>query len=222
MIRLKWQQKLGLILGSLLLVAVAAVLVVSSLQFTSIPLGTLERAIIILMAVICVANAAFAIHLLVSWRKQKKSFITQQTSGGELRISVAALENLVRQCVDVHEDIKLNQMAVRSVREGVIIELAITLTGNMSIPQVVDGLQSQIKQYLAASSGITVNAVQVAVDAAKPVKGTVPLVETATAEKPVEVAVPDVEQVTETTQTQNEQTQEVNKGDQPEQEDVHA
>lgn len=92
------------------------------------------------------------------------AFVVQHTDNGELRIAVSAIRNLVQKCIDMHEEIHVNQMNIRHSREGVTVDLSIALANNISIPLAVASLQKQIKQYLVASSGIDVKEVKVCVE----------------------------------------------------------
>ncbi|MBE5787297.1 MAG: alkaline shock response membrane anchor protein AmaP [Clostridiales bacterium] len=108
-----------------------------------------------------------AVCLVLTIRKYApgyRAFVVQQTDNGELRIAVKAIENLVQKCIDMHEEIEVNQQQIRHNREGVTVELSISLANNISIPLAVASLQKQIKQYLVASSGIDVKEVRVSVE----------------------------------------------------------
>lgn len=108
------------------------------------------------------------------YRSRKREFVVQQTENGELRIAMHAIENLVQRCIDMHEEIHVVSMYIRNRREGVVIDLRISLANNISIPLAVASLQKQIKQYLVASSGIEVQEVRVAVETAQDAAGNSP------------------------------------------------
>ena len=167
--KIRFWDRLILFLGALLTIAAGAFLAVCGLQFA----GELGKALPLPARVGCIAGGillvAFAVYLLVFPRKcsaGRHSFIVQQTDNGELRIAVKAIECLVQKCVDMHEEIDLNSMRIRNAREGVTVDMSISLANNISIPLAVASLQKQIKQYLAASSGIEVKEVRVSVDTA--------------------------------------------------------
>lgn len=122
-------------------------------QVLSLVLGSLS---------VCLSAVLFSMFKRFS--QKRYAFVVQHTDNGELRIAVAAIENLVQKCIDMHEEIHVNQMQIRHSREGVTVELAITLANNISIPLAVASLQKQIKQYLVASSGIDVKEVRVCVE----------------------------------------------------------
>ena len=165
--KIRFWDRLILFLGALLTIAAGAFLAVCGLQFA----GELGKALPLPARVGCIAGGvllvAFAVYLLLFPRKcaaGRHSFIVQQTDNGELRIAVKAIESLVQKCVDMHEEIDLNSMRIRNAREGVTVDMSISLANNISIPLAVASLQKQIKQYLVASSGIEVKEVRVSVD----------------------------------------------------------
>ena len=167
--KMKFWDRLILFCGALLTIAAGAFLAVGGLQFAGVlgealPLGV--RIACVAGGVLLVAFGAFLIALPWKLASRKHDFIVQQTDNGELRIAVKAIENLVQKCVDMHEEIKLDDMHIRNAREGVTVDLRISLANNISIPLAVASLQKQIKQYLVASSGIEVKEVRVSVETA--------------------------------------------------------
>lgn len=115
-----------------------------------------------------VAVIISALNLLVARRytSRRKAFVTQTTELGELRIAVSAIENLILKCVETHKEVKVNEMNVVNHRDAIDVEMRVSINGNVSIPHAVEQLQTQIKRYLAASSGIEVRNISVSVDKA--------------------------------------------------------
>lgn len=114
---------------------------------------------------LCISFLLFAFFRRCS--QKRYAFVVQHTDNGELRIAVTAIENLVQKCIDMHEEIHVNRMQIRHSREGVTVDLSISLASNISIPLAVASLQKQIKQYLVASSGIDVKEVRVCVESTR-------------------------------------------------------
>lgn len=167
--KIRFWDRLILFLGALITLAAGAFLAVCGLQIT----GVLGEALSMTTRIICIAGGALLIllsgYLFLfprRFRAGRHNFIVQQTDNGELRIAVKAIENLVQKCVDMHDEIELNSMRIRNAREGVTVDMNISLARNISIPLAVASLQKQIKQYLVASSGIEVKEVRVSVDTA--------------------------------------------------------
>lgn len=112
----------------------------------------------------------FALYLFTLPHKftiRRKDFVIRQTENGELRIAVNAIKNLVKKCVDAHEEVTLSSIRIHNVRDGVTVDLSISLANNIIIPLVVASLQKKVKQYLQTSSGIEVKEVRVSVETAK-------------------------------------------------------
>ena len=168
--KIRFWDRLILFLGAVLTIAAGAFLLALGVQVLGVDLNMLPLPV----RIACIAGGAvlilFGAYLLALPHKlnsHKHDFIVQQTENGELRIAVKAVENLVQKCIDMHEEINLVAMRVRNGREGVTIDLKISLANNISIPLAVASLQKQIKQYLVASSGIDVREVRVTVETAQ-------------------------------------------------------
>lgn len=156
-----------LFLGGVLAILSGAALIVAGLQFLgvfaeSIPLGA--RVGIIVWGVLLIALGVYLITFPRRYAAGRKEFVVQRTDNGELRIAVKAIQSLVQKCIDLHEEIQLKSMQIINSREGVVVDLNVSLANNISIPLAVASLQKQIKQYLAASSGIEVKEVRVSVE----------------------------------------------------------
>ncbi|MBQ9264640.1 MAG: alkaline shock response membrane anchor protein AmaP [Clostridia bacterium] len=167
--KIRFWDRLILFLGAMLTMAAGGFLLVGGLQF----LGVWGEALPVGLRIGCVVGGILLIvfggYLFAfphTYSARRHDFIVQQTDNGELRIAVKAIENLVQKCVDMHEEIQLDSMKIRNAREGVSVDLGISLANNISIPLAVASLQKQIKQYLVASSGIEVKEVRVSVETA--------------------------------------------------------
>ena len=154
--KIKIWDRLILFAGSLLAVVSGVALFVQGLQ--------IKNALFAVIAVLAAAFGGYLVLFLRSSAARRQDFVVQRTDNGELRIAVKAIENQVQKCIDLHEEILVNSMKIVSGREGVVVELTVTLANNISIPLAVASLQKQIKQYLIASSGIEVKEVRVSVE----------------------------------------------------------
>ena len=125
---------------------------------------TVRRIVVIGMGALEVIGSLLLFSIPGRIRYKRKDFIIQQTDNGEIRIAVKAIENLVRKCTDTHEEINVSDMRVTNFRDGVGVNLKVSLPNNISIPLAVESLQKQIRQYLTVSSGITVKDVCVSVE----------------------------------------------------------
>ncbi len=124
---------------------------------------TLRRIVVLAIGAIEVLSAIFLMTIPSKLRYKKGDFIVQQTENGEIRIAVRAVENLVRKCTDMHDEIDVSGLRISNHRDGVSVDLKVALPNNISIPLAVESLQKQIKQYVTVSTGVSVRDVRVAV-----------------------------------------------------------
>ncbi|MEG0862929.1 MAG: alkaline shock response membrane anchor protein AmaP [Clostridia bacterium] len=97
-------------------------------------------------------------------RKTDKGFVIQHTEFGDMSISLSALENMVKKCVDSHEMLTVNSTKIHRGHEGIVVDLKLTLFSGVNIPLTVNALQKQIKQYITSCSGVDVQEVRVMVE----------------------------------------------------------
>lgn len=95
---------------------------------------------------------------------REKGFILQRTEFGDLNISMNAMENMVKKCVDMNDALKVTQTKILHTRDGVIVSIRILLENGVNIPMIVGALQKQTKQYITSCSGVDVKEVRVFVD----------------------------------------------------------
>lgn len=167
----RFWHRLILFIGALLVILTGVALLLP-LFFKEINVAELmqKQWVQIIVYAVSALDVLFGLYLFTVPHKftiRKKDFVTRQTENGELRIAVVAIKNLVKKCVDAHEEVTLNSMRIHNVRDGVTVDLSISLANNIIIPLVVSSLQKKVKQYLQTSSGIEVKEVRVAVETAK-------------------------------------------------------
>lgn len=131
----------------------------ADMLFESLTVVIVAAAVLVLLGVYCVC-------MMFRRYKGKRGFVVQRTEGGELSISIKAIENLVQKCIDKHEELHVMSTGLENSRDGLVIKLRIGLASGVSIPLVVSALQKQIKQYVTACSGVDVREVKVQVETA--------------------------------------------------------
>jgi hypothetical protein len=169
--KIKLWDRLIVFFGAVLVILAGAALFVAGLQIQGM-LENLPLAVRVLCIVCGLLLAAFGGYLIVLPRRyaaKRHDFVVQRTDNGELRIAVKAIENLVQKCIDLHEEIQVSSMNILNSREGVVVDLCVSMANNISIPLAIASLQKQIKQYLIASSGIEVKEVRVSVESTQDV-----------------------------------------------------
>ncbi|MDD3921452.1 MAG: alkaline shock response membrane anchor protein AmaP [Eubacteriales bacterium] len=114
---------------------------------------------------------AVALFVLGVWGLSKmfrsgkeKGFILQRTEYGDLNISMNAMENMVKKCVDMNDELKVTQTKILHTRDGVTVSIRILLENGVNIPMIVNALQKQTKQYITSCSGVDVKEVRVFVE----------------------------------------------------------
>jgi len=97
-------------------------------------------------------------------RRRDQGFIMQHTEYGDMSISMHAMEAMIKKCVDTHEELKVTHTKIRRSREGVVVDMRISLGSGVNIPLTVNALQKQIKHYITSCSGVDVKEVRVMVE----------------------------------------------------------
>ena len=97
------------------------------------------------------------------YRYSRKDFILHHSEQGDMRISIKAMETQVSKCADRHKEIRVHAMRIVNARDGVRVDMKVSLASNVSIPLSVESLQKQVKQYLLASTGVEIKEVRIIV-----------------------------------------------------------
>ena len=193
--KMKLWDRLILRLGALLTlltgaVAIAAGVLLWNAQITPAkwwPAGNNAAIVLIAAGVLAVLVSLYNIALPRRYNPRRRSFVTQPTEHGELRIAVSAIENLILRCVETHKEVKVLAMQITNRRGAVNVNMRVAVNSNISIPHAVEQLQTQIKRYLAASSGIEVRDISVSVERATGDESALPV-------EPLPAAVVETEQ----------------------------
>ena len=122
------------------------------------------RAALIASAAILLALGLYCLLVLFRHRKRKDKFILQKNDGGELAISIKALENMVQKCIDQHEELEVKNLYLENRKDGLLIRIRAAVAGGISIPLTVEDLQKQIRQYVTACSGVEVKGIRVQIE----------------------------------------------------------
>ena len=154
-----------------------------------------QRAIVIGLGVLLVLIGLCGVALLFRKRKDK-GVVVQHTEYGDMSISMKAMENMVKKCVDAHPELHVNQTKIYHSRGGICVDIKITLLNGVNIPLTVNALQKQIKQYITSCSGVDVEEVRVMVET-EALKLTAPVAEPTFIPVEDEVEVKPVEKATE-------------------------
>lgn len=162
-----------LLVGAFFTAIVGVAIALAGLQTGGVDLGgagvslQVPGWLMVLVGALLFAYGVYMLSLPAKYRKKKEDFVVQQTDSGELRISVNAIESLVRKVFLEHKEATLSRLDILGHREGIIVDMGISLADNVSIPLLVGVLQKEIKQHLLTAAGVEAKEVRVAVDTAQ-------------------------------------------------------
>ena len=201
--KLRFLDRILLWIGAFFAVAVGVGLVMLAFQTGGIELARkgestvrLAAWLLVLIGVALFTFALYGMSLPAKYKRGGGDFVVQKTTSGELRISVKAMESLVQKVFADHKEAALKHMRLLNHRDGLLVDLTVSLAGNVSIPLVVDALQKQITQHIRTASGVEVKQVRVSVETA----------DNQAVDSPYELRdLPSVEQAAETDQESNKQ-----------------
>ena len=168
-----WDRILAALMGILCIAAAAAIVLYAVDMFPQEQVNALLEQLMAMnwhkwliigaAALVLLVVGLYGIGMLFRRRKDK-GFVVQHTDYGDMSISMKAMENMVKKCVDSHGELSVNQTKIYLVRSGVSIDMKITLASGVNIPLTVNALQKQIKQYITSCSGVDVHEVRVKVE----------------------------------------------------------
>ena len=168
--QLKWYERLIIALSGLLIVC-AVLLEVAVLVFKPelrtailaehIPFWYLVAYCTVLALLLAIGFFCFPIAFR---RSTSKGSVIQKTELGEVRISINALKTMINRCIDSHHELSIRSEKIYKYRNGIVVELLVTMATGLNIPLTVNALQKQIKQYITSCSGIDVYEVRVNVE----------------------------------------------------------
>ena len=115
-----------------------------------------SRLILIGAALILLLLGLYCLLVMFRHRSRKDRFVLQKNEGGEIAISIKALENMVQKCLDQHEELKIQNIYLENRKDGLLIRLRGISAGGVSIPLTVEALQKQVRQYVTACSGVEI------------------------------------------------------------------
>jgi uncharacterized alkaline shock family protein YloU len=134
-----------------------------NLAFLDGPFTFWQHVLMVLIALVLLLIGLWGVSKIFRSNKEK-GFILQRTEYGDLNISMNAMENMVKKCVDMNDELKVTQTKIAHTRDGVIVSIRILLENGVNIPMIVSALQKQTKQYITSCSGVDVKEVRVFVE----------------------------------------------------------
>ncbi len=151
----------------------------------------------VVVALLLLAGAAQAIRLALrrDSSAEKGSVSVQNTENGAVRISVQAMDTLVKQAIGQADGIEEIKTSVVNHEDSISVNIDMTLRSDVHIPNVTMLMQRSIKNFIEEFSGIAVR--DVAVLVSRIVETQPPQLSTIQAEPPKAVEAPKDQQVPE-------------------------
>ncbi|MCL1869420.1 MAG: alkaline shock response membrane anchor protein AmaP [Promicromonosporaceae bacterium] len=100
--------------------------------------------------------------------RDKESVAIQRTENGAVRVSVAAVDTLVRQAIGRIESMSEVRTKVVNHDDSVTIKIEMALSGDAHIPNVTLLMQKNVKKFVEEYSGIAVREVEIVVFSIRP------------------------------------------------------
>lgn len=96
--------------------------------------------------------------------KQDRVSAVHNTSLGQIKISLPALENLILRCAKNVEGIRDIKPILQNNKGNLLIKLSTQVAPDVKIPEVSEELQKVVKDYLKRTAGINVQEIKVLVN----------------------------------------------------------
>lgn len=106
-------------------------------------------AVLVLAGVLC---------FLILFRhvSRKKRYLVQSSEAGECHISLKALDEQVTKCLLEHPELDLSEVKLVNEKNSLSIHVIGNMAGGISIPQTVEVIQNEIREYIKNCSGVMI------------------------------------------------------------------
>ena len=108
--------------------------------------------------------ALILISLGLRSSKKIRSAVLKGSEFGEILISITALENMVLRVIQQTQGIKDVSRQVTYTADGLVVSILIKVMPDLSLPAIINDLQSKTKEYLEEITGIVVHEIKVRVE----------------------------------------------------------
>lgn len=122
-----------------------------------------ERGLLEALAVGILLVAAGAYMIALSLRREADEGIRQETEMGHVRISLRAIENLVRRVASEVRGIKDVEVEAHPSPEGVAVHLYLVVHPDTSIPEICDDVGRRVRSQVRETVGVDVGDVSLSI-----------------------------------------------------------
>ncbi len=162
---------LRVILVFLGLLFIGAALFLAALNFNlfpglnvSLPSWVDETVLLATGSVLLLLALIFLSLGLRSGKKKISNAVLKGSEYGEVLVSIPAIENMVLRVIQQTQGIKDVSRQVVYTPDGLIVKIKIKVMPDVTLPDLISGLQSKTKEYLEQVTGIAVSEVKVTVE----------------------------------------------------------
>ncbi|GAB6099031.1 hypothetical protein JCM16358_09100 [Halanaerocella petrolearia] len=104
------------------------------------------------------------LQLFLPKKRRAKQTIVSQGQLGTIKISLAAIENLVKEIVSKEEEVEDIQSQVDVTEEGVNILLNLSIISRANVSEIAEHLQEEIKEQVKDSTGAEVEEIEILIN----------------------------------------------------------
>lgn len=154
---------LAVLFGVLLMVAVIPW--TTPIQFIQDVLANKDQRLIfgVISALFLVISVKFLLTS-ITLKQPSKNTVVQENKYGQIKISLNAIENLVRRMVSQVKGIRDVKVKVREFPEGVSIYIQAIVSPDIQIPIISEEIQKIVREKVYETTGVTVLDVRILVD----------------------------------------------------------
>jgi uncharacterized alkaline shock family protein YloU len=127
---------------------------------------TPERQVIFIAAgiVLFVAGLRLILTSIIPRKRMEKVAVIEDNPLGQVRIALTAVESLVSKVVGNFNGVREVRPKVLTQTDGIAIQVKLVTAPSISIPEVSQEIQQQVKDKVLEVTGITVNNIRVVVE----------------------------------------------------------
>lgn len=118
-----------------------------------------------LLALYLALSIATFLALVRRKRRVEKGFITVGPDNhGQMRVSVAAVEQMVRQSVRAIDGITVMKVDIEGLDDAIAIAITASIANSVHVPTVIANIQRTVAQYVEVGCGVAVQSVSVTIN----------------------------------------------------------
>jgi len=122
------------------------------------------RTVVGVIVLIYLATSVRFFLMSLSVERRPAQALVHETGMGQVRVSVEAIENMVRRAAGQIKGVRDIRPRVVCLPEGINIFIRVVLAPETNIPEATDQLQRSVADYVSEIAGVNVQTVKILVD----------------------------------------------------------